>query len=189
VSVRAPSGVIHLALMLLLPLTFWVCHLQQWPLWWAGVPIILLAFFKWRRNAWIAAGLACFFAAWALFARHDLPVRLYPAAVNFSMLALFGLSLVRPPSMIERFAKLREPDLPPEGVAYCHKITIAWMIFFVLNGAVALWTALLASERVWAIYNGGIAYGLIGAMFGAEFLLRIRMKRRVLKMKNEDGNG
>jgi uncharacterized membrane protein len=81
--------------------------------------------------------------------------------------------------MIERLARLREPELPPEGVAYTRRVTQAWCVFFVFNGTVALATALWASEAAWSLYNGVIAYGLMGLMFGGEFLLRRRMRKAV----------
>ena len=40
------------------------------------------------------------------------------------------------------------------------------------NGAIALYTATLTPLATWALYNGFIAYLLIGTMFGAEFLVR-----------------
>jgi uncharacterized membrane protein len=90
------------------------------------------------------------------------------------MLLLFGLSLKFPPSMIERFARLREPNLPLAGVHYTRRVTQVWCAFFVANGTVAVWTALYASRDVWAIYNGLIAYLLMGALFAGEWLLRRR---------------
>jgi uncharacterized membrane protein len=37
---------------------------------------------------------------------------------------------------------------------------------------------LWASERVWALYNGLIAYLLIGTLFAVEWLVRQRVKAR-----------
>ena len=51
-----------------------------------------------------------------------------------------------------------------------------WCGFFVLNGALALATALWMSDRAWALYNGLIAYGLIGLLFGVEWLVRQRVR-------------
>ena len=73
-----------------------------------------------------------------------------------------------------RAAVSRHPDLPPEGVRWVTNVTRAWCLFFVLNGGIALWTALAASDATWALYNGAIAYVLIGAMLGGEWLLRPR---------------
>jgi uncharacterized membrane protein len=53
-------------------------------------------------------------------------------------------------------------------------VTRAWCVFFVANGGIALWTALAASDATWALYNGAIAYVLIGAMLAGEWLLRPR---------------
>ena len=44
--------------------------------------------------------------------------------------------------------------------------------FFILNGSIAAWSALFASREVWAIYNGGVAYLLMGALFAGEWLFR-----------------
>jgi uncharacterized membrane protein len=107
-------------------------------------------------------------------------VRLYPVFMSAAMLAVFAHSLWRSPSMIERFARIVEPDLPPAGVAYTRNVTWVWCGFFALNGAVALWTALWADLAVWTLYNGAISYGLVGALAGGEWLLRgfIRGKER-----------
>ncbi len=101
-------------------------------------------------------------------------LRLYPAAMSLGMLLLFGLSLRFPPSMIERFARLHEPDLPSAGVLYTRRVTQVWCIFFVANGSFAAWTALYASRDTWALYNGLIAYLLMGVLFAGEWLLRRR---------------
>lgn len=100
----------------------------------------------------------------------------YPVIVNIVMLGLFSVSLWRPPSMIERFARLHEPDLPATGVAYTRKVTVVWCCFFVFNGAVATAT-LFASDKVWALYNGLIAYLLMGVLLAGEYLVRQRVRR------------
>ena len=105
-------------------------------------------------------------------------VRLYPFFMNAAMLVAFLNTLLRPPSMIERFARIREPDLPESGVRYTRKATIAWCVFIFCNGAIALWTALFADLNLWALYNGVIAYAAMGLMFGAELLVRRGVKAR-----------
>jgi uncharacterized membrane protein len=104
----------------------------------------------------------------------EILLRFYPAAMSLGMLLLFSLSLKFPPSMIERFARLREPNLPLAGVQYTRRVTQVWCAFFVANGTVAAWTALYASRDAWAMYNGLIAYILMGALFAGESLLRRR---------------
>jgi uncharacterized membrane protein len=107
----------------------------------------------------------------------ELAMRLYPLFMNAAMLAAFAHTLWKPPSMIERFARLVEPDLPEAGVRYTRKVTWVWCAFLLINGAIALWTALYATLEVWALYNGLIAYVLMGTLFGAELLVRAAVKR------------
>ena len=99
-------------------------------------------------------------------------VRFYPVFMNGAMLAAFAASLFKGQSMIERLARIAEPDLPEAGVRYTRKVTMVWCGFLLLNGLVALWTALYASLEVWTAYNGFVAYLLMGALFGGEFLVR-----------------
>jgi uncharacterized membrane protein len=99
-------------------------------------------------------------------------VLLYPVFMNALMFALFAASLLRPPSAIERLARLRHPDLPPEGVLYTRRVTQVWCGFFIANGSVAAWTAFAASKEIWMLYNGLISYLLMGVLFAGEWLFR-----------------
>ena len=88
------------------------------------------------------------------------------------MLGLFFNSLYQKETIIEKFARLKEPDLPPNAVSYIRNLTKIWCVFFFFNGAIALFTAFESSEKIWALYNGFIAYLLIGALMGGEWLYR-----------------
>ena len=105
----------------------------------------------------------------------------YPVLVNGVMLVAFAGSLLSPPTVVERIARLRDKDLPAEAIPYLRRVTAAWCVFFILNGAIALYTATASSFETWALYNGLIAYILIGAMFAGEFLIRMRVMRGVRK--------
>lgn len=102
----------------------------------------------------------------------------YPVLVNGMLLLMFAASLVKPPSVIERLARLREPDLPEAAVAYTRGVTKLWCGFFMINGGIALATAIKADMEIWTLYNGLISYVLMGALFGAEFLVRRKAQRR-----------
>lgn len=119
-------------------------------------------------------GLLLVAAALAVVAFFDshLSVRLYPAFMNIAMLIAFAQTLIKPPSMIERFARLVEPNLPERGVRYTRAVTWTWCIFFAVNAAIAAYTAAFASWEVWTIYNGVISYIGMGAIFALEFLIR-----------------
>lgn len=123
------------------------------------------------------AAAAALAAASALLGREE-PVRLYPVAVSVLLLWAFGTSLLpgRMP-MVERFARLREKDLPPEAVRWCRGVTRVWCGFFVLNGSIALVTVFLDREW-WTLWNGCLSYGAIGLLFGGEWIVRrIAMRR------------
>lgn len=101
-----------------------------------------------------------------------------PVLINLMLLGQFAASLRAEVSMIERFARLAEPELPEGGVAYCRKVTVVWCGFFLVNGAIAGILALTAPIAWWALYTGAIAYGLIGLLFAGEFVVRRAIFRR-----------
>ncbi|NVJ23528.1 MULTISPECIES: hypothetical protein [Myxococcus] len=147
---------------------------------WMAVPLVGMAVVRavaTRERVWLvtAAG-ALVLAGTSMLGNHALPLKLYPVLVNAMLLAVFATSLVYPPSVIERLARLREPELPPSGVAYTRRVTQVWCGFFVVNGSIALGTALWASDATWALYNGLIAYGLMGVLFAGEWLVRRRVR-------------
>lgn len=103
----------------------------------------------------------------------------YPVLVNAALLLVFAASLVSPPSVIERIARLRDPALPPAAVAYTRHVTAVWALFFVLNGAAAFYTARFTPIETWALYNGLIAYLLMAALFAVELGVRTVVRARL----------
>ena len=131
-----------------------------------------------RAELSIMASLIVFAALTAL-TNSEMLLRFYPVAMSAGMLLLFGMSLAYPPSMIERFARLAKPDLSPAGVRYTERVTQVWCAFFIGNGAFACYTALYASREFWALYNGFIAYLLMGALFVGEWFCRRIFRARM----------
>jgi uncharacterized membrane protein len=115
-------------------------------------------------------------ALWSLLRATPDAMLYYPVLVNAALLAVFGYSLLRPPTVIERIAQVTDAPRTPEGIRYTRRVTIAWVVFFLVNGGIALYTALLTSLNTWALYNGFIAYLLIAALFGGEWLIRGRVR-------------
>jgi len=101
-----------------------------------------------------------------------LAVKAYPAAVSIAATTVFAATLVYPPSLIERFARLRDPDLPPAAQSYCRKVTIVWTIWLVINTIVAAVLALPGHDVAWALWTGLISYLVMGALFAGEFVVR-----------------
>ncbi|WP_108652854.1 COG4648 family protein [Dongshaea marina] len=102
----------------------------------------------------------------------------YPVVVNAILLLAFAQTLIRPPSMIERFARTMDPDFPDRAIPYTRKVTWIWCCFFICNGSIALYTALFSSLKTWSLYNGLISYLIMGAIFAIEFAVRLHLKKR-----------
>lgn len=118
------------------------------------------------------AGIALLVAA-SIAADSQIVLLLLPALVSLYLLGTFGASLRRGPPMIERFARaLDGDDFPEPLVGYCRTVTAVWCAFFAGNALVVALLAFAAPLAWWAIYTGGIFYGLLGALFAAELAVR-----------------
>ena len=102
--------------------------------------------------------------------------KIYPVALSLAAAYAFGISLWRPPSLIERLARIGEPDMPLTGQAYCRLVTMIWTVWLAVNAAIAALLAILASEEAWALWTGLLAYLIMGILFGGEMLLRPRRR-------------
>lgn len=152
------------------------------------IALVRLAFIRFTglpigNSGWLllAAAIA---TALTLFSGSVLGLKFYPVLVNGLMLILFGISLWRPPSMIERFARVQTSNLPEEAVAYTRKVTWVWCGFFAVNGGIATATV-FSSEAIWAFYNGLVAYVLIGVLLVGEYLIRKLLQKRNADNKND----
>ncbi len=96
-----------------------------------------------------------------------------PVLINAVLLLEFGATLrAGSTPMIERFARMQEPELDAGKQRHCRQWTIGWCVFFVFNGAIAAGLALAAPLWWWTVYTGGIAYASMGAMFAGEWIQR-----------------
>ncbi|QIR28078.1 hypothetical protein [Kluyvera genomosp. 3] len=123
-----------------------------------------------------AAGVTLCVASY-LLKTHQL-LLLYPVVVNAVMLAVFGGSLWSTMPIIERLARLQEPNLPPQAVRYTRRVTQIWSGFFIVNGSVALFTVVYGDMTLWTLWNGMIAYLLMGGLMAGEWLIRRRLRKR-----------
>ena len=152
-------------------------HRELLPLLLLVIGIIhLLRALKGHRSGWLWVVICTVLAGWSWVQQSTLGIKFYPVAINASMLLVFGFSLLSPPTVIERMARLQEPDLPQHAIAYTRKVTMVWCLFFILNGTIAGIT-IFASDATWALYNGLISYLLMGLLFGVEWLVRQRVRK------------
>jgi len=109
-------------------------------------------------------------------------LKLYPLLINLVMLASFGMSLIKPPSSVFRIALMSDSSIRdsanlPAIESYCCKVTKVWCVFFVFNATFSLGTLLYSPDWFWALYNGFIAYILMGIIFAVEWLMRKRVQK------------
>jgi uncharacterized membrane protein len=101
---------------------------------------------------------------------------IYPVFVSLLFFAVFAYSLVFPPTVVERLARLEFPNLPLHGVIYTRKVTQVWCVFFLVNTSISLATVWHGDYWLWSLYNGCIFYVLMGLLMGGEMLVRRRVK-------------
>ncbi|MDB4988872.1 MAG: hypothetical protein JWN04_4050 [Myxococcaceae bacterium] len=94
-----------------------------------------------------------------------------PILINLALLLQFAGSLRGLP-IVERFARMQDPDLGPAQVLYCRSVTKVWCGFFVLNALISGLLAASAPLAWWTLYNGLLAYGLIGLLATVEYVVR-----------------
>lgn len=137
----------------------------------------------------LAAGLFCFITGKEYF------LKIYSVVINITLLFVFASTLFMPPNIIFRFATLADKSIKGSSYeekvrAYCRNVTIVWCVFFVLNGTAAFCTTFAdrifgldeqAARKVWAVYNGGISYVLMGTLFVVEFIVRKVVDSKMIK--------
>lgn len=97
-----------------------------------------------------------------------------PVVVNLAMFVFFARTLAAGQMpMIERFARLVEPNLDSPKQAHCRQFTKVWCGYFVLNAVVAGGLALGGALGAWAVYTGLVSYLGMGLLFAAEMTLRV----------------
>ena len=143
--------------------------------------LALLRAFATRERIWLfaAAGTAllalCGYRIQCVAAAQAVP----GAGQRGDAAACSRLSLRLPPTVVERLARLQEPDLPPDsgGLHAARHADVVRLLHPQWRHRAVI-TALWSSERVWALYNGLIAYVLMGTLFAGEWLVRQRVKAR-----------
>ena len=131
----------------------------------------------WRLNPRVLRSLfavgALLAAAAALFDGEKL-LLFFPLLSSAALFFTFASSLGRERSLVETFARLWEPELSPEKVRYCRRVTVVWSAFFGINGLAALALALWAPLHWWTLYTGLLGYVLAGLLGFSELVVRVR---------------
>jgi uncharacterized membrane protein len=127
--------------------------------------------------AWLSGGAGILLALLGSLFKQEGWFTFYPVIVNTLMLGLFSASLWQKQTLIERFARLQDPELPESGIRYTRTVTKVWCGFFIVNGSIALTTCFMTLE-IWTLYNGLISYLFAGSLFIGEWFVRQWIKRK-----------
>jgi uncharacterized membrane protein len=122
----------------------------------------------WRLPLGIAAG------ALILLALRDqrMATKAYPVIISLAASATFAWSLLRPPSLIERFARIRRSQLPEGTIAYCRKVTVLWAAWLFFNACIAAALGEWSSLKLWTLWTGILSYVVSGSLLVGEMIFR-----------------
>lgn len=115
-------------------------------------------------------GVLVLFVAAAAATNHPAALTLLPSATSVWLLATFGATLRREPSIVAQFASTMHDGFPDFLLPYCRKVTWMWCVFFAINAVVGIVLVAAASTRAWAFYTGFLAYVLIAVLAAAEYI-------------------
>ena len=135
--------------------------------------------------AGVAAAAILLRAFWPLLTQNFSIVYLVEQCGFYSIMAItFGRSLRKNsvPLCTQLADKVHGP-LSALELRYTRNVTLAWVIFFLLNLAATILLFTLAPLRIWSMFVNFCALPLILAMFVAEYLVR----RRVLPQVHRSG--
>jgi uncharacterized membrane protein len=141
-----------------------------WILALAALGVAYAAFGHWLTTAQGAAALGRFapYLPWLYFAQH---------VAMFAALATWFAASLRAgrDARVTRFALRVEGRLSPAGLAYTRRVTLAWALFCAAMAAVSALLYFLAPLAAWSVFANLLTLPLVGAMFVAEFLVRVRV--------------
>ncbi len=117
----------------------------------------------------------------------DLVAKLIPIFIQLSLMDFFGKTLRKGkgPSLVERFASLDFPEIPPVVSRYCRRLTMMWTGFFAFNVLACIVLALFAPVSWWAFYTGIMIFVLTGILMVGEYIWR-HLYFRTIKVQLPD---
>lgn len=102
----------------------------------------------------------------------------YPVLVSLMLFTLFAASLRHEEPFLLRIVRATGMPISEHGPKYLTRLTAVWAVFFVINGAIAIWTTWQTVE-IWTLYNGLISYLLAATLMLCELVFRRHYKRRM----------
>jgi len=131
---------------------------------------------QWLQLVFIGA-----FCLAVMLLNSEMLLRYYPVLMSVGFSALFAYSLRSKTSLIERFAKMAGQDYPEEAISYMRNLTKVWAVLLFINALISAYTACCLSLKYWTLYNGLLAYFVLGGFALIELIYRHFYKRKLEK--------
>jgi uncharacterized membrane protein len=109
----------------------------------------------------------------------EIAAKTYPVVVSGGLAFMFGSSLWRSTSLVEKMAELSGETMSPAIRRYCRRVTAVWALWLVINTLIAAALAVFGSLGAWALWTGLLSYLVMGLIFAIEFILRQLLRRRL----------
>ncbi|GMO25782.1 MAG: septation protein IspZ [Termitinemataceae bacterium] len=135
----------------------------------------------------LAIGITCFFL------KDPILLKLYPMLADIIYIIILVTSIFIPPTLVYYVINFLDKSIKKYVPAnrldsYCKNAAIVWCVFFVIDGVIAFFTAILKTEIqifnmlispdiVWGIYNAIITYIIMALIFICEFIIIKRMAK------------
>ena len=132
------------------------------------------------RSALLVGMLLAALLGIAVLSHQQLLAALPSIALNLMLASVFAVTLRRDETpLIVRIAEVDNAALTPQFRWYLRGLTHAWAIFFAAMAALSLLLMLYAPFEWWSLFVNVLSWPLIGAMFIAEWLVRIACFRKL----------
>lgn len=106
-----------------------------------------------------------------VIANNELLLKLYPVLMSLCVALFFFLSLYKPESLIERIARLAGETITLRAKTYTRRLTGIWAVLLAGNALIALYLALFASLKSWALFSARFAAHLDAVFIPRPLLL------------------
>jgi len=130
-------------------------------------------------SQWLQLVVLSVFCVLVMLVNSEELLRFYPVLMSLGFSALFALSLKSKTSLVERFAKMSGQVYPPKAIHYMRNLTKIWAVLLFLNAFVASYTACCTTLKTWTLYNGLIAYFILGGFAVVELIFRYFYRQRI----------
>ena len=133
---------------------------------------------RWLALTALAAGCLTMGVYWEFLERNFSWIYfLQNAGTNALLGAVFTASLQpgRTP-VCSQLAEVVHPEgVPASVMTYTRRVTIAWAAFFIISAAVSIALFFFGPIEFWSVFANLLAMPLVGVMFLAEYLVRLRV--------------